>query len=367
MLLRLDERPSPAEEAHLRDRCALLRLDGMWPTSPALIANKAHSRFRAGQAVRLLASEVAVRARAPRRAVRLPPDQPLWYSAYRPNIRFPSSLDSSVRAQHNHRNINNAARRKESAGHRLTTRHRAWHRRPPREGRADVGINDVEHDRAAEDTLELVRREERSASWHLADISKSTDVNSMVDDFVRQHGRIDILVNNAVASIKKPFLEIAEQDWDFEVGNALKGYFLCSQRAAREMVKQGDGGSVVSVSSVHAFRAWPNDLVYGTCKAGLVRMTMSMALDLAGQDINCNCVAPGYIDSRVLSHDQEHLRGGATYPSISARGAIPGRRIGTPDDIARAVLFLCSPLGDYVNGQCITVDGGLLTSGVPED
>ncbi len=106
-----------------------------------------------------------------------------------------------------------------------------------REG-ADVGINDIERDQAAEDTLELVRAEGRNASWHHADIADSEQVRRMFSEFVAEHGHIDILVNNAVASIKKPFLDIAERDWDFEVGNALKGYFLCSQRAAHEMVRR---------------------------------------------------------------------------------------------------------------------------------
>ena len=232
---------------------------------------------------------------------------------------------------------------------------------------ADVGVNDIEHDQAAEDTLEMVRREGRTASWHLADIARSADVNRMVDEFIARHGRIDILVNNAVASIKKPFLEIEEADWDFEVGNALKGYFLCSQRAAREMVAQGDGGRIVSISSVHAFRAWRNAVVYGTCKAALVRMTMGMALDLAGHNITCNCVAPGHIDSRLLPPHEEHLRGGPSYGSQAAVDWVPAGRIGVPEDIAKAVLFLSSSLADFVNGQCITVDGGLLTGGAPED
>ena len=229
---------------------------------------------------------------------------------------------------------------------------------------ADVGVNDIERDQAAEDTMEMVRAEGRDVSWHLADISKSSDVSRMVDEFVAHHGRIDILVNNAVASIKKPFLEIAEEDWDFEVGNALKGYFLCSQRAAQEMVRQGQGGKIVSMSSVHAFRAWPNDLVYGVCKAGLVRMAQSIALDLAGHNINANCVAPGYIDARLLPPDQEHIRGVSGYFDES-REWIPSRRTGVPEDIAGAVLFLCSALADYVNGECITVDGGFLVGGTP--
>ena len=236
-----------------------------------------------------------------------------------------------------------------------------------REG-ADVGINDIERDQAAEDTMDMVRSDGRKASWHLADIADSKQVGRMFDEFLAEHGRIDILVNNAVASRHKPFLEIREEDWDFEVGNALKGYFLSSQRAAREMVDQGHGGGIVSISSVHAYRAWPNDTVYGVCKAGLVRMVMSMALDLAGRGINCNCVAPGFIDSRLLPPEQEHLRGTQDYPEHARMmQAVPSRRAGVPDDIAKAVLFLTSPLGDYVNGQCITVDGAFLAGGTPED
>ena len=223
---------------------------------------------------------------------------------------------------------------------------------------ADIGINDIERDQNAEDTMDMVRSEGRSASWHLADIADSKQVNRMFDEFLAEHGGIDILVNNAVASSRVPFTEISEETWDFEVGNGLKGYFLCSQRAAREMVRQGDGGRIVSISSVHAVRAWANDLVYGVCKAGVIRMTMSMALDLAGQNINCNCIAPGAIDSRVLPPEEEHLRGQHISQEVEER--IPSRRGGVPRDIANAVLFLCSSLGDYVNGECITVDGGAL-------
>ena len=158
---------------------------------------------------------------------------------------------------------------------------------------------------------------------------------------------------------------MARRDWDFEVGNALKGYFLCSQQAARRMAAQGDGGRIVSISSVHALRAFPNDTVYGVCKAGLIRMVKSMALDLAGHNINSNCVAPGYIDSRPLPPGQEHLRAG---PGLCRRG--DGLDSGTPRrrpsrHRARVVLFLCSELGDYVNGQCITVDGGFIIGGTP--
>jgi NAD(P)-dependent dehydrogenase (short-subunit alcohol dehydrogenase family) len=228
---------------------------------------------------------------------------------------------------------------------------------------ADIGINDIERDEAAEDTMEMVRAEGRNVTWHLADIARRLEVDQMVDEFVGHHGRIDILINNAVASRKKPFLDITEEDWDFEVGNALKGYFLCSQRAAREMVNQGDGGRIVSIASVQAFVAWPNNTVYGVCKAGVVRMTMSLAMELGKHGIACNAVAPGYIDSRVLPEDQEHLRAGPGYAD-DVKPLIPLRRGGVPREIAGVVLALCSWMGDYVTGQCVTVDGGLLKAGL---
>ena len=170
----------------------------------------------------------------------------------------------------------------------------------------------------------MVRREGRKVSWHLADITKSPDVNRMIDEFVEEHGRIDILVNNAMVITMTHFLAITEEEWDSQVNVDLKGYFLCSQRAAQQMVEQGQGGRIVSIASVHAYHAWPNDLVYAVCKAGVVRMAQTMALDLAGHDINSNCVAPGYTDSRLLPPDQEHLRAGPGYGD-EAKKLIPAR------------------------------------------
>ena len=121
---------------------------------------------------------------------------------------------------------------------------------------ADVGINDLERNEAAEETLKLVGDTGRKVSWHQADVSTTEGINRMIDEFIETHGRIDIVVNNAVSTHDKPFLEITEDAWDTELAIALKGYFLCSQRAAREMVKQGDGGRIVCISSVHAIRAW---------------------------------------------------------------------------------------------------------------
>lgn len=232
-----------------------------------------------------------------------------------------------------------------------------------REG-CDVGVNDYKLDDAAEETRAGIQAVGRQALLLEGNHADSASVQEMLGRFLDAFGHIDILVNNAASWRMAPFLEITEADWDQYMGTTLKGAFLCSQAAAREMAGTG-GGSIVSISSVHAYRAWPDDTVYGIAKAGIVRMTQSMALDLAEYGIRCNAIAPGYIDSRLLPAEREHERGHPEYET-RVRGVVPSRRIGVPDDIAGAVVYLCSPLAGYVNGVCLTVDGGFLVQGTPD-
>ena len=224
----------------------------------------------------------------------------------------------------------------------------------------NIGLNDIVRDSYAEHTIKLLREYGVKVSWYKADISSKKQTDKMIKSFSDKHNGIDILVNNAVSSIQKPFLEIKEDDWEFEVGNALKGYLFCSQAAAKEMIKKGIGGRIVSISSVHSFVAAKDNTVYGICKAGINRMTMSIARELGEHNIICNAIAPGFIDSRELPKQKEHLRAGKGYADNSKKH-IPLGIGGVPNNIAGMVLALCSSLGDYVNGQTITVDGGLLT------
>ncbi len=230
------------------------------------------------------------------------------------------------------------------------------------EAGCDVGINDIERDANADATLDLIREAGREAAYFDADISNAEAVNRMFEDFLDRFGQIDILVNNPYASENRPFLEITEAIWDRTLDVCLKGYFLCSQAAARNMAARGEGGSIVSISSVHAQAVWENDTCYGTAKAGILRLTGSMAWELAPLGIRCNTILPGYMDT-------EHAFGQAAPDRGSAperlHGFIPTRRYGTPEDIGRAVVFLCSPQAASINGVSLPVDGGLLLAGVP--
>ena len=228
------------------------------------------------------------------------------------------------------------------------------------EAGCDVAINDIEGDADAEETLELVRGMGRRASFYEADISSSDQVRAMMDGFLDEFGAIDILVNNPFFSKPLTFLEVTEDAWDRTLEVCLKGYFLCSQRAAREMVEREQGGSIVSISSVHADRSFANSLVYGVAKAGIDRLTEGMAVELAPYGVRCNAVLPGYMDTG-------HAFGSAP-PAVGSapdhlRPLIPTGRPSTPEDIGRAVTFLCSPAAANITGHAIPVDGGLLHRG----
>ena len=182
----------------------------------------------------------------------------------------------------------------------------------------------------------------------------------MVDAFQNEFGAVDILVNNPFFAKPLTFLEITEEAWDRTLEVCLKGFFLCSQYIARAMVEQGRGGSIVSISSVHADRSFANSLVYGVAKAGIDRLTEGMAVELAQYGIRCNAVQPGYMDTG-------HAFGSDPPPVGSApenlRPLIPTGRPSTPEDIGRAVAFLCSPAASNITGHSIPVDGGLLHLG----
>ncbi len=230
-----------------------------------------------------------------------------------------------------------------------------------REG-ADVGINDIVDDAATRQTAKMITGYGRKASVHIVDVSTVANINRLVDDFVKQHGGVDILINNAIfPDQSRPLFDTDEAYWDRMMDLSLKGYFFASQAAARHMVKQGRGGRIISLSSVHAYRAFHNWTAYGVAKAGLKRMAKGLAIDLRGTGITANCIAPGAIVNTLSDGTIDPAPYDLNkFPWLKQ---LPTTRGGLPSDIAGAAVFLCSEMGSYVNGETILVDGGMINTG----
>ncbi len=232
----------------------------------------------------------------------------------------------------------------------------------------DIVVNDYEIDEHAEQTAAAIQAQGRQAFTIQADVGNSASIKALFQQIEQRFGRLDVLVNNAATWAWQDFLDIPEQDWDKMLNVDLKGPFLCSQAAAHLMIaSHGDAshgrGVIINISSVHRSRCWPQDTVYGICKAGIMRLTESMAYELGPQGIRVNAIAPGYIDSRIPNPTEPPI-GQPTYadPVIPIT---PLRRIGVPEDIAEAAAFLVSERASFITGQCLTVDGGFLLGGTP--
>jgi glucose 1-dehydrogenase len=188
-------------------------------------------------------------------------------------------------------------------------------------------------------------------AWR-ADVGDPAAVDGLFGAALERYGRVDILVNNALTTIRKPFLELSRADvqatWDI----CLMAPFYCSQLAAREMVRQGTGGKIVMIGSVLAEVPLPNSLPYNTAKAGLVKMVRTMATELAPQRICVNGVEPGWTDT-------PGERAFVTETELAAEARKPPfGRLGTIWEIGQAVAYLCSPAADYITGTMLRVDGG---------
>lgn len=191
------------------------------------------------------------------------------------------------------------------------------------------------------------------------DISQKTEVDQMISKTIEVYGKIDILVNNAGIAEFKEFLSMTEEEWERTMDINLKGYFLCSQACAKEMVKQ-KSGSIINIGSIAMGQAgvgFPNLVHYVATKGGIAGMTESLAIDLAPYNIRVNNIAPGAIETPMvdpLKSNPEGLKG------LLAR--LPMKRMGQPEEISSTVVFLASDASSYMTGATINVDGGWLAT-----
>jgi 3-oxoacyl-[acyl-carrier protein] reductase len=173
----------------------------------------------------------------------------------------------------------------------------------------------------------------------------------MVEAIVEQFGRIDILVNNAGITRDRLILRMTEEDWDAVLDVNLKGTFNCTKAAIRYMSKQ-KSGKIVSIASVSGEMGNPGQANYAASKAGVIGFTKTIAREFAGRGINVNAIAPGYIQTPMTDAVPEKAK-------EELKRMIPMERLGKPEDVAQAVLFLVSENSSYITGQVLNVNGGI--------
>ena len=189
------------------------------------------------------------------------------------------------------------------------------------------------------------------AKGYACDVSSSSSVEAMFEVVIADMGTPSVLVNNAGITKDTLMLRMKDDDWDRVIDVNLKGAFNCIRAVARPMMK-ARYGRIVNITSVVGLHGAAGQVNYSASKAGLLGITMSVAKELGSRGITCNAVAPGFIDSDMTEALPQEFR---DYVIKQA----PAGRLGTPEDISPAVLFLASAEAAYMTGQCLTVDGGL--------
>ena len=207
----------------------------------------------------------------------------------------------------------------------------------------------------ARSAAESLQKEGLSAVAVPTDVSQTSSIDDMVKQVIKDFGKIDILVNSAGFVIRKPAEDFTEEEWDRLMATNLRGLFFCCQRVGREMIRNRKG-KIINISSVVSQLAQSARAVYAVSKAGVSHVTRTLALEWAPHHINVNAIGPGVT---ITDINKKHF---ADHPEELRKfvEAIPLGREGYPDDYAGAAVFLASDASDYVTGQILLVDGGMV-------
>jgi len=201
------------------------------------------------------------------------------------------------------------------------------------------------------DTVKQITDAGGEAKAWPCDVTDRESVNSVVDGVVDEWEKLDILVNNAGITRDTLLPRMTDEQWDEVINTNLRGAFLFSRAASMQMMR-ARYGRIINIASVTGIIGNPGQCNYGASKAGLIGMTRSLSRELAGRKVTINAVAPGFIESEMTK-----ILGDALIDEAKKR--IPAKRLGTPEEVAAAVVFLASPAASYITGAVLTVDGGL--------
>ncbi len=226
---------------------------------------------------------------------------------------------------------------------------------------ADVVVNYVSRPEAAEEVVNHIRSHGGRAFAHRASVAKEDEVQAMFKRMIEEFGTIDILVNNAGLQKDAPIDQLTLADWQFVLDVNLTGQFLCAREAIREFKRRGiksevscAAGKIICMSSVHEVIPWAGHVNYAASKGGVMLMMKSIAQEVAPHRIRVNSVCPGAVRTPI---NMEAWGTPEAYRELMR--LIPYKRIGEPDDIGRAVVWLASDDSDYIHGASIFVDGGM--------
>jgi len=215
---------------------------------------------------------------------------------------------------------------------------------------ADIVVSDINLEKA-EETANEIRSIGRKALAVKVDVAHWNDVEQMVEVILEKFAKIDILVNNAGITRDKLILRMTEEDWDAVLDVNLKGTFHCTKAVVRHMAKQRSG-KIINIASVVGEMGNASQANYSASKAGVIGLTKTIAREFAQRGININAIAPGYIETPMTEVLPEKVK-------EELKKLIPMERLGKPEDVAEAVLFLASEESSYITGHVLNVNGGI--------
>jgi NAD(P)-dependent dehydrogenase (short-subunit alcohol dehydrogenase family) len=205
------------------------------------------------------------------------------------------------------------------------------------------------------ETVRLVVQLGCQASFIACDVSSQAECREAVQRVIESHGSIDILCNNAGITVRKDVLALEEEEWDAVLDVTLKGTYLLSREVIPHMIRQG--GAIVNIGSGWSLKGGPKAVAYCAAKAGVLNLTRAMAIDHGKDNIRVNCVCPGDVNTPMLESECRQL-GEAREQFMKEAANRPLGRVGTPEDVANAVLFLASDMSKWITGAQLVVDGG---------
>jgi NAD(P)-dependent dehydrogenase (short-subunit alcohol dehydrogenase family) len=205
-------------------------------------------------------------------------------------------------------------------------------------------------------TADEIEAQGGAATFLKCDVRSAADCRHAVDSVHKRAGKIDILCNCAGIAIRKDVVDLTEDEWDLALDVTLKGIYVMSHEAIPHMIRNG-GGSIINIGSGWSLKGGPRAAAYCAAKGGAVNLTRAMAIDHGKHNIRVNCVCPGDVDTPMLASECAQL-GEDKQAFMREAANRPLARVGTPDDIANAVLFLASPMSSWITGAALVVDGG---------